>query len=82
MSKEVGMNKTLLNREFLRVFGQTVHEYSINKKIEKAKLLLVNTDLPIYEIAEQIGYKNATHFSAAFKRQEGTTPKKFKTNIQ
>lgn len=82
LSKEVGMNKTLLNREFLRVFGQTVHEYSINKKIEKAKLLLVNTDLPIYEIAEQIGYKNATHFSAAFKRQEGTTPKKFKTNIQ
>lgn len=42
----------------------------------------MNTDLPIYEIAEQIGYKNATHFSAAFKRQEGTTPKKFKTNIQ
>ncbi|WP_405380875.1 helix-turn-helix domain-containing protein [Maribacter sp. LLG6340-A2] len=81
LSKEVGMNKTVLNREFLRVFGQTVHEYSINQKIEKAKLLLVNTDLPIYEIAEQIGYKNATHFSAAFKRQEGTSPKKYKTSV-
>ncbi|SIQ31755.1 helix-turn-helix domain-containing protein [Maribacter ulvicola] len=81
LAKEVGMNKTVLNREFLRIFGLTVHEYSINKKIEKAKYLLLNTDMPIYEIAELIGYKNATHFSAAFKRQEGTTPKKFKTSV-
>ena len=81
LSKEIGMNKTILNREFLRVFGLTVHEYSIDQKIEKAKYLLLNTDMPIYEIGELIGYKNATHFSAAFKRQEGTTPKKFKTNV-
>ncbi|WP_051941715.1 helix-turn-helix domain-containing protein [Maribacter forsetii] len=81
LAKEVGMNKTVLNREFLRVFGLTVHEYSIDKKIEKAKYLLLNTDMPIYEIAELIGYKNATHFSAAFKRQEGTSPKKFKTSV-
>ena len=81
LAKEVGINKTVLNKEFLRVFGKTIHEYSIDKKIEKSKSLLLNTDIPIYEIAEQIGYKNATHFSAAFKRQEGITPKKFKNSL-
>lgn len=78
LSKEMGINKTNLNREFLRVFGLTIYEYSIEQKIKKAKLLLLNTDVPIYQIAEEIGYKNATHFSAAFKRQEGMTPKQFK----
>ena len=41
----------------------------------RAKYLLENTELPIYEIAESVGYKNATHFSAAFKRFYNETPK-------
>ena len=44
----------------------------------KAKKLLEYSQKPIYEISEIVGYKNATHFTAAFKKQEGTTPKKFR----
>ncbi|MBQ4914223.1 helix-turn-helix transcriptional regulator [Maribacter sp. MMG018] len=80
LSREVGLNKTILDREFLRVFGLTVHQYSIAQKIKKAQSLLSNTDLPIYEIAEEIGYKNATHFSAAFKREVGMAPKNYRIN--
>ncbi|ASV29276.1 helix-turn-helix domain-containing protein [Maribacter cobaltidurans] len=80
LSKEIGMNKTNLNREFLRVFGMTIHQYSLERKMKQAKYLLLNTDIPIYQIAEEVGYKNATHFSAAFKREIGKTPKKFRVN--
>ena len=78
LSKEIGMNKTNLNREFARVFGMTVHQYSLEQKMKRAEYLLLNTDTPIYQIAEEVGYKNATHFSAAFKREIGKTPKKFR----
>lgn len=80
LSREVGLNKTILDREFLRVFGLTVHQHSIAQKIKRAKSLLCNTDLPIYEIAEEIGYKNATHFSAAFKREVGVAPKNYRAS--
>ncbi len=46
--------------------------------MDRAKDLLRSTQLPIYQIADEIGYKNATHFSAAFKRCFGMTPKNFR----
>jgi len=49
--------------------------------LSKAKNLLKNLQLPIYQIAEDVGYKNATHFSAAFKKQFGHTPKYFRSAI-
>lgn len=78
LSREVGLNKTVLDREFLRIFGVTVHQYSVAQKIKKAKSLLDHTDRPIYEVAEEVGYKNATHFSAAFKREVGMAPKHYR----
>lgn len=77
-SKEIGMNKTHLNREFSRIFGLTINQFSLEQKMNRAKYLLHHTDVPIYEIAEEVGYKNSTHFSAAFKREVGKTPRQFR----
>lgn len=44
----------------------------------KAKDLLRGTQMPIYQIAEDVGYKNATHFSAAFKKYYGELPKQYR----
>lgn len=78
LSKQIGLNDFLLKREFKRVFGKTVFEYLTELRMEKSKELLSLTDKPIYEISEMIGYKNATHFTAAFKRNENMTPKKYR----
>ena len=49
--------------------------------MKKAKELLKMTQLPIYEIAEEVGYKNATHFSAAFKRSYKESPKEYRNKL-
>ncbi|GAA3650389.1 AraC family transcriptional regulator [Flavivirga jejuensis] len=79
--KHIGVNENLLRSEFKRVFNCTISEYFTKKKMNKAKHLLENTELPIYEISENVGYKNATHFSAAFKRFYNETPKEFRIKI-
>ncbi|CUH95840.1 hypothetical protein P22_1925 [Propionispora sp. 2/2-37] len=44
----------------------------------EAKRLLVHTDFPIGEIAEKLGFEEATHFSKFFKRETGFTPAEFR----
>lgn len=78
LSKEVGINENILKKEFLRLFGCSMNNYCKTEKMNKAKDLLRGTQLPIYQIAEDTGYKNATHFSAAFKKYFEETPKQFR----
>ncbi|MCX2679550.1 AraC family transcriptional regulator [Galbibacter sp. EGI 63066] len=81
LSRELALNEYILKKEFKRVFGCSINEFYSTEKMNKAGELLKGTQLPIYEIAEEIGYKNATHFSAAFKRFYGKTPKKYRTAL-
>ncbi|PKV53038.1 AraC family transcriptional regulator [Aquimarina sp. MAR_2010_214] len=78
LARKVGLNDFMLKKEFKRVFGTTVFEYALNLRMTKAKKLLNHTKKPIYEISELVGYKNSTHFTAAFKKFEGITPKKYR----
>ncbi len=81
LSVEMALNEHILKKEFKRVFGYSVNRFSSIEKMNKAKDLLKNHQLPIYQIAEDIGYKNATHFTAAFKRYFGNTPKYYRNNF-
>lgn len=81
LSREVALNENILKSEFKRVFSCSIKEYEINEKMGRAKELLYNSQFPIYQVAEEIGYKNATHFSAAFKKYFGKTPKKFRSSL-
>ncbi|SNR77726.1 helix-turn-helix transcriptional regulator [Lutibacter flavus] len=78
LSQEVALNENLLKKEYKRVFGFSMNEFCKQEKMNKAKELLRSSQLPIYQIAEDTGYKNATHFSAAFKKYFGETPKQYR----
>lgn len=80
LSKKIGVNDFVLKKEFKRVFDKTIFEYATEIRMNKAKELLTQSKKPIYEISEIIGYKNPTHFTAAFKKIEGTTPKKYRVS--
>lgn len=78
LSREAGLNDNVVKKEFKRLFGETIFEYALNQRMDKACRLLKHSQKPIYEISEIVGYKNATHFTAAFKKNKGTTPKKYR----
>lgn len=66
---------------FLRLFkqslGATPHQYILQCRIEKAKLLLQQSQLSIAEIANQVGFCDQSHLTRCFKQSLGVTPKQF-----
>lgn len=78
IAREIGASASYLSRIFKQSTGQTII-YTLNqKKLEKAKEYMQNSDLKIYEIAERLGFENATYFSHFFKKYEGVSPKDYK----
>ena len=57
--------------------GITFTDYLIKVRMEKARGLLENTSMKMYEISSRAGYENAAYFSAAFKRYYGKSPSEF-----
>ena len=62
------------SRSFKRAFGETPHQYLLTRRIERAAHLLRDTDLPVGEISEAVGWQSLGSFSTTFKRVKGHTP--------
>ncbi len=59
--------------------GISFKKYLVQKRMEKAKMLMKDPTIKIYEIANQTGYDNAQNFSRAFKSHYGYSPKEYRT---
>jgi len=67
---------------FKKLFGISFKEYVITERLETAKILLLSTDLKIYEISEKVGFEDPYYFSTAFKKRIGVSPNKYKERIK
>lgn len=65
---------TLFNKEV----GETFTAYLTHIRIEKAKDLIIRTNLKMYEICDKVGYTNMEYFSRVFKKATGVSPNAFK----
>ncbi|MFA4868591.1 MAG: substrate-binding domain-containing protein [Pedobacter sp.] len=76
--KMIGISRVQLYRKVKALMGCGVSEYIINKRLKKAKYLLLNEDLSISEITYMVGIASPTYFSTLFKSKYGCTPTEFK----
>lgn len=60
---------------FKRSTGLTPHQYVVTRRIASAKALLVQTRMPIAEIASRTGFADQSHLTRLMRRQIGLTPK-------
>lgn len=67
-----------LNRIFKRSYGQSLYQYVISQKIQRAKLLLETSDETIYEISQEVYFKDSKNFSNAFKSRVGISPRNYR----
>ena len=74
LSRHFGINQNKLKKSFKELFGVPVIEYLYNLKMEHARIMLYDQGMYVGEVASIVGYKNANHFSTAFKRKFGVTP--------
>ncbi|GGD80606.1 hypothetical protein GCM10010911_43430 [Paenibacillus nasutitermitis] len=70
----VNLHPVYLQRIFKASMKQTMTEYLSELRIEKAKMLLARTDVPIIDIADYIGLNSRQYFSAMFKKYTGLSP--------
>ncbi|MFD2035827.1 helix-turn-helix transcriptional regulator [Belliella marina] len=78
LANMVGTNEFDLKRKFKEAFGMTAFSLLQEHKMELARKKLLESDQKIVEIAEELGYSHATHFTSAFKKAFGILPKDIK----
>ena len=68
------ISRTHLNRKVKSITGGTTSDLVLRYRIAKAKELLLTTDLPIWEVAEQCGISDPAYFCTLFKKAVGKSP--------
>ncbi|WP_019909463.1 response regulator transcription factor [Paenibacillus sp. HW567] len=74
LSDKVYISRNHLSIIFKNFTGETFNNYLTRVRIEKARELLMERNMLVYEVAEQVGYKNIPYFSTLFKKIIGMNP--------
>lgn len=78
MAQEVGMSRSAFAKRFKELVGQPMFEYLTLLRVQRAKELLQETKLPLYEVASRVGYESDLAFTKTFKKHTGTTPTRYR----
>lgn len=82
IGKIVFLNSDYLSRLFKKETGKSLCEYLLDKRMEKAKELLVKSDLPINMVALEVGYGNFAYFTKMFHKEAGVTPTEYRAEYR
>lgn len=76
------LNEFKLKKGFRTLFNATPYQFYVQMKMERAKLMLTSTDLPVADIAHMSDYQFDYNFSIEFKRYTGWTPQKYRRQFR
>ena len=72
------LSEKYISRYFKEHFHITISQYVTYLRLEHAKQLLQDTDIPVTEVAMQSGYQNVSYFIRSFKKTYGMSPLKYR----
>ena len=78
LAQQAGMSKYHFSRLFKKSCGYSPHEFLTLTRLNRAKHLLKTSDLPIKQIAREVGYQSVASFSNTFVSRVGVTPSRFR----
>lgn len=78
LSKQFNVSPNYISRLFKEETGEALFNYINAVRVEKAKKLLLDADLKIYEVSDKVGFKSPVHFNIVFNKFTGTTPKQYR----
>jgi AraC-like DNA-binding protein len=79
VAQALGMSARSLQRR-LTEHGSSFSKLLEQARVEQAQRMLIDDDAPLQDISEELGYQHRTHFSRAFRRVCGLTPREFRQN--
>ncbi len=77
-----GYSPSHFTREFTKQFGESPRDFLANLRINKAIRLLASQNLPVQQIATEVGFTSVPTFSNRFKSRTGKTPVQFQKSAQ
>ena len=78
LADEIHMSPFHFARMFKLATGHAPHAYITRERMERAKRLLAESELPLAEVASHVGYQTQAHFTGVFHRHVGTTPRVYR----
>ena len=78
VAAHVNLNPEYFSRAFKAEVGQTFVNYLTDIRLRHSVRLLENTALRVQDIAQQVGYYNASYFSTTFKKKYGMSPYEYR----
>lgn len=82
VSNHVGLSRVYFCKLFHQLEGVSFSTYLKKIRIEKAKQLLITTNLKIFEVSNAVGFSHAKYFGQVFKQEVGKTPVEFQKIMQ
>lgn len=82
LGKKYYINSAYLGQIFRKQYDMSFKDYLNQYRIGKAADLLLHTDLKIYEVAEQTGYRDLDYFISRFIAEKGCTPARFRRQFR
>jgi two-component system response regulator YesN len=79
---QIGISATYLSRLFKNELNINFKDYLTDIRMEKAKELLLDPGLKVYEISDRVGYSDQRYFSEAFKSKVGLTPLEYREKVR
>jgi AraC-like DNA-binding protein len=77
MAHYTGRSLSAFKRDFKKVSDKTPEKWLIEKRLTEARKLIENGNDSVSNVAYTVGFKNSSHFSAAFKKRYGISPSQF-----
>ncbi|HWJ02955.1 MAG TPA: Ada metal-binding domain-containing protein [Verrucomicrobiae bacterium] len=74
LANELRIDQFHLHRVFKKITGRTPAVYLQEIRLQESKYLLTSSNLPVTEVALQVGFKSVQHFSTVFKKHTGLSP--------
>jgi AraC family transcriptional regulator len=68
-------------RAFKQSFGMPPHRYHTTRRIERAKMLLAKPTASVTAVAMEVGFRETSSFTAAFRKLAGATPTQYRRNL-
>jgi len=82
VSEALFINKSYISANFKQKRGVAFVEYLTAVKMERAKKLIRDGNIRIYEVGELLGFKDTEYFSKLFKKYSGYSPSEYRQEIQ
>lgn len=77
IARELGLSESNLSHLFRKETDYTILNYLTRHRIHRAMKLLRDCRMKVYEVAEQVGYRDITYFYATFKKVAGVSPSEY-----